>query len=199
MCVGNVWSFERFFLRACKILFHDSSNSRLYTPISGSSSRRRVSPYSLGISLLLEVVKPVGWPQLLLAWGWYSDPTTPIPSLCPSFRSSVHLVEQVLVLMASHHVLHLLLSDQSLQLVSVQFSLIVPLVLPPIPIPNPVALPSLFYATLVLLWASTLPLVTSFLLLPIFSSPSFSMILSFHVVTSLHLSPKLLSQQVDPL
>ena len=47
MCTGDIWSFESFFLHDYTILYCVSSNSRLYTSIFGSSSRRTTSPCSL--------------------------------------------------------------------------------------------------------------------------------------------------------
>jgi len=146
--------------------------------------------------MVLGVVKTMLQPQIPLAWDQciFTLALVLYPYFLPQPNSG--LAKQVLEPSPSnpiHHLLVVLLS----QPISVEFSLIVHHFILNAPISS-----FLHYVSswaLVLLSTSFLsPIISSQPLLA-FSSPSFFELLSCHVVTSLHLFPKLPSQQVDLL
>ena len=149
-----------------------------------------------GLVLILEVVETVGRSPINLAWYRCLGLVAPVPIPSLLLQQSAQSVEQVPEPTPSHPLLH---SSATLtpQPIYLQFSLSLCLAFPPNHIYSSLPfLSSLIYA---LVSTSFLFLVNFSLHPPTLSSLSSFVRLSFCIVTSSHLFPKLLSQQDDLL
>lgn len=123
---GDTWSFRRLFLHACKILYCNSSNDRLYTCITRSSIRRKAFPSLLGIGS-----KSGGGGD----WGVTSNVpgmrsvlrlVAPIPTPCPLLQPFDQYAEQVPELALAHPLLHTLACSDPSTCIGTIYSIIAP-------------------------------------------------------------------------